>query len=153
MQQQVLMTFLPELVWVQTNIHKRTRAACTQTCLEDLEVLPQEILGKAVSLVNLIDQDILRNGDAHDVWEWLCSDFPTKVFILKDELLLYSKQTEKINLKEKLFKELIDYLINKIQKALDNALDDGRLNAQPYHSFCSNVSNTVLRDRYVNQPY
>lgn len=134
--------------WVQTYV--RTRNARTQTCFDDLEVLPQEIFKKAVSLVDYIDQVILRNGDAHDVWNWFCCDFDTKVLILRDELVLYLKKTEKIHFKEKLFKELTDYLINKIEKALLNALDDRRLKNPPYHNLCSNMRNTVMRDRYMN---
>lgn len=61
-----------------------TRVAQTHTCHEDFEVLPQEILSKAVSFVNYKDQKNLR--DSRDVWNWFSSDFPTKVFILKDEL-------------------------------------------------------------------
>ena len=133
--------------WVQTSV--RTRVARTQTCPEVLEVLPQEIFSKAVSLVDYIDQEILRNGDSRDIWAWLCGDFSTKILVLKDELLLYVKRTEQFHLKEKLTKELTDNLINKIRKALKNALNDNRVTDPPYHVFYEALENTVLRDRYM----
>lgn len=73
----------------------------TQTCPEDLEVLPEEIISKAVGLVDFIGRVLMRAENSQAVWNLLMSDFQTKVLILKDELHLYLMKTDEKHLKEK----------------------------------------------------
>jgi len=73
----------------------------TQTCPEDLEVLPEEIISKAVGLVDFIGRVLMRAENSQTVWNLLMSDFQTKVLILKDELHLYLMKTDEKHLKEK----------------------------------------------------
>lgn len=56
-----------------------------------------------------IDRNILVNVCKLDVWNRFALDFPTRIYILKDKLLLFYKRTEPIHLQDKLTKELKDY--------------------------------------------
>lgn len=143
--------------WTQTNVHTRTVwtttkllsvGVRTQTCPEDLEVLPEEIISKAVGLVDYIDRVLLREENSQTVWNWLMNDFQTKVLILKDELHLYLMKTDQKHLQEKLSTQLNEYLAKKIKKVFEDAFDEQRLTDPPYHTFCSVVSHLVKLDRY-----
>ena len=59
----------------------------------DTEKLPTEIIWKAVSLIDRFDFEICRAG-LHAVHSFLVNEFPDKVDVLKDQLLIYLiKQT------------------------------------------------------------
>jgi hypothetical protein len=80
----------------------------TQTCQEDhIDVLPDEILGKAVRLIDLVS-DIGWNpaneeeGVHRVIWLFLENDFPNKIATLKDELFLCLKKSNICHLKDKL---------------------------------------------------
>lgn len=107
--------------WTQTNVRtydQKTQIRVlkltqrTQTCQEDhTDVLPDEILGKAVRLIDLVS-DIGWNpaneeeGVHRVIWLFLVNDFPNKIATLKDELFLCLKKSNICHLKDKLDNDL-----------------------------------------------
>lgn len=142
--------------WTQTNVRTRTVwttrlrsvGVLTQTCPEDLEVLPEEIISKAVGLVDYIDRVLMSEENSQTVWNWLMSDFQTKVLMLKDELHLYLMKTDQKHLKEKLTNELNEYIAKKIKKVFEDAFVEQMLTDPAYSTFCCTVSHLVKLERY-----
>lgn len=75
----------------------------TQTCSEDFtDILPEEILLKAVRLVDIFSNIGWDPANGHEViWMFLVDDFPNKVATLKDELMLSLMKRNTTYLKKK----------------------------------------------------